>query len=60
MRFGKNIVIQAPLSQPVLKVDLMVDMEFHKMTGPEVTIDKETQFGSNKVDSRLGCSCNSM
>ena len=33
MRFGENIMIQAPLPQPVLKVDLMVDIEFQKMTG---------------------------
>ena len=33
LRFGENVMIQAPLSQPVLKVDLMVDIEFHRRTG---------------------------
>ena len=33
LRFGEDIMIQAPLPQPVLKVNLMVDMEFHKMAG---------------------------
>ena len=32
-RFAENIMIQAPLPQPVLKVHLMVDIEFHKITG---------------------------
>ena len=31
--FGKKIMIGAPLPQPVIKVTLMVDMEFYKMTG---------------------------
>merc|ERR1711888_105772 len=33
LRFGEKVVIGAPLPQPVLKVTLMVDMEFYKRTG---------------------------
>ena len=40
LRFGDNILIQAPLPQPVLKVDLKVDMEFHKMMGQRLPSTK--------------------
>ena len=33
LRLGENILVQAPLPQPALKVDLMVDTEFHRRTG---------------------------
>ena len=33
MRFGENIMIQEPLPQFVLKANLMVDIEFQKLTG---------------------------
>ena len=33
LRFGEKIMIGAPLPQPVLKVNLVVDMEYYKMTG---------------------------
>ena len=33
LRFGENVMIRPPLSQPVLKVTMTVDMEFYKKTG---------------------------
>ena len=33
LRFGKNVMVGAPLPQPVLSVTLVVDMEYYKMTG---------------------------
>ena len=33
LRFGESVRIQEPLPQPVLKVNLMVDTEFHRKTG---------------------------
>ena len=32
LRFGEKIMVGAPLPQPTLKVTLMVDLEFYKMT----------------------------
>ena len=32
LRFGEDIKIQAPLPQPILRVNLMVNIEFYKMT----------------------------
>ena len=31
LRFGKDIRIEAPLSQPILRVNLMVDIQFYKV-----------------------------
>ena len=44
-------MIQAPLPQFVLKVNLMVDIEFSKTDGTEVTVHEEGQVSANKVDS---------
>ena len=33
LRFGENVMVRPPLSQPVLKVTMTVDMEFYKKTG---------------------------
>ena len=33
LRFGNDIKVEVPLSQPVVKVDLIVDIESHKKMG---------------------------
>ena len=33
LRFSEKVLIEAPLPQPVLRVTLMVDMDFYKKTG---------------------------
>ena len=54
LRFGENIMIQAPLPQPILKVNLMVDIEFLKMTGLRLPSTKRTKSVPIKLTADTG------
>ena len=54
LRFGDNILIQAPLPQPVLTVTLTVDLEFHKMAGLRLPSTKRTRSVPMKLTADSG------
>ena len=54
LRFGEKIVIQTPLPQPVLKVDLVVDFECHKMTGLRLPSTKRIRSVPMKLTADSG------
>ena len=54
LRFGKDIKIQAPLPQPVLKVNLVVDTEFYEMMKIRSPSTKQMRSVSIKLTADSG------
>ena len=54
LRVDKDIMIGAPLPQPVLAVTLVVDMEFYKMMGLRVPSVKKAKSVSMKLTADSG------
>ena len=54
LRFGDNVLVKAPLPQPVLTVNLTVDMEFHKMAGLRLPVTTRIRSVPMKLTADSG------
>ena len=54
LRFGKKVMVGAPLPQPVLSVTLVVDIEYYKMTGLRLPSAKKVRSVPMKLSADSG------